>query len=232
MKPISCIITDDEPFARKGLRSYASKAGLFDLKAECENAFELGDALAQHPVDLLFLDIQMPHLTGIEFLRSYTNPPKVIFTTAYEQYALEGFELDVLDYLLKPIAFERFMKAAFKARDYFGSRNTDVPAEFLFIKADGKLEKVVLADILFIEGMENYLRIHTTTKSLITHSTLKSMLEKLPARQFIQTHKSFIVRQDKISTIDGNTIHIGGHRVPISRQLRETVLEQVVNSGK
>src|ERR1700729_346490 len=123
MNNISCIITDDEPFARKGLQGYIEKIGFLDLKGVCEDALQLSDLLQQQPVDLLFLDIQMPHITGIEFIRALSQPPKVIFTTAFEQYALQGFELDVVDYLLKPISYERFLKAAWKARDFFALRD-------------------------------------------------------------------------------------------------------------
>src|ERR1700761_9622869 len=214
MNNISCIITDDEPFARKGLQGYIEKIGFLDLKGTCEDAIQLSDMLQQQPVDLLFLDIQMPHITGIEFIRALSKPPKVIFTTAYEQDALQGFELDVMDYLLKPISYERFLKAAWKARDYFALRES-APATvaaaanpYIFVKVNGKLEKINFDEILFIEGMENYVAIHLPGKKLITHSTIKSLLEKLPPGQFIQTHKSFIVAINKVETIEGNTLHI------------------------
>ena len=162
---ISCIITDDEPFARKGLQGYIEKIGFFDLKGVCEDALQLGDVLQKQPVDLLFLDIQMPHITGVEFLRAIKNPPKVIFTTAYTQYAIEGFELDVMDYLLKPIPYERFLKAAWKARDYFALREQpDNAAPYIFVKSNGKLEKINFDEILFIEGMENYVAIYVDNK--------------------------------------------------------------------
>src|ERR1700712_431040 len=158
MNNITCIITDDEPFARKGLQGYVEKIGFLDLKGVCEDALQLSDMLQRQPVDLLFLDIQMPHITGVDFIRALSRPPKVIFTTAYEQYALQGFELDVLDYLLKPISNERFLKAAWKAQEYFASRElksgSSVP--YMFAKANGKLEKINFDEILFIEGMENY----------------------------------------------------------------------------
>src|SRR5580698_3864221 len=148
MNKISCIITDDEPFARKGLAGYVEKIGFFDLKGVCEDALQLGELLRQQPVDLLFLDIQMPHITGIEFIKSLPKPPKVIFTTAFEQYALQGFELDVLDYLLKPISNERFLKAAWKAHDYFALREIkgDVTSPYMFAKSNGKLEKINFAE--------------------------------------------------------------------------------------
>jgi two-component system LytT family response regulator len=232
MNPISCIITDDEPFARKGLEGYVLKTGFFDLKAQCEDAMELGAVLMQQPIDLLFLDIQMPHLTGVDFIKSLSNPPKVIFTTAFKEYATDGFDLDVLDYLLKPISFERFMKAAFKAKDFFELRNNSIDADYLFVKSEGKLEKVVFDEVLYIKGMENYVEIHTLNKRIITHSTLKALADKLPQRKFLQTHKSYIVAHSKITSIEGNMLNIGKHQVPISRQLREQVMHTLINQNR
>jgi two-component system LytT family response regulator len=226
---ISCIITDDEPFARKGLQGYIEKINFFDLKGVCEDALQLSDLLQKEPVDLLFLDIQMPHITGVEFLRAIKNPPKVIFTTAYQQYAIEGFELDVMDYLLKPIPYERFLKAAWKARDYFAlKQQPESTVPFFFVKAGGKLEKITFNEILFIEGMENYVAIYTDSKKIVTHTTIKSLLEKLPAKQFIQTHRSYVVAVDKIDTIEGNTLHVQSYKVPVSKYLRDEVLGQIV----
>lgn len=226
---ISCIITDDEPFARKGLQGYVEKIDFIDLKGSCEDALQLSNMLQQQSVDLLFLDIQMPHITGVEFLRALRNPPKVIFTTAFEHYAIQGFELDVMDYLLKPISYDRFLKAAWKARDYFalrGQSTNSIP--YLFVKSNGRLEKVIFSDILFIEGMENYVAIYLENKKIITHCTIKSLLEKLPAKQFIQSHKSYVVAIDKISSIEGNTLHVQSYQVPVSKYLREEVLGQIV----
>ncbi|AOM79608.1 LytR/AlgR family response regulator transcription factor [Pedobacter steynii] len=229
---ISCIITDDEPYARKGLQGYIEKIDFLDLKGTCEDALQLNALLEKQPVALLFLDIQMPHISGIDFLRRVRNPPKVIFTTAFEQYAIQGFELDVMDYLLKPISYERFLKAATKAKEYFAMKaQPEQLNTYVFLKVNGKFEKIVFADILFIEGMENYVAIHFRDKKIITLSTIKSLLEKLPDRQFIQTHKSFIVRMDKIDTIDGNLLHIQNHRIPLSKYLRKTVLEVIMNSA-
>jgi DNA-binding LytR/AlgR family response regulator len=226
---ISCIITDDEPFARKGLQGYIEKIGFLDLKGTCEDALQLSDLLQQQPVDLLFLDIQMPHITGVEFLRAVRNPPKVIFTTAYEQYAIQGFELDVMDYLLKPISYERFLKAAWKARDYFAVKEQpDNNVPYLFVKSNGRLEKIVFDDILYIEGMENYISIHLESRKIITHMTIKALLEKLPGKQFIQSHKSYVVAINKIDTIEGNTLHIQKRQVPVSKYLRDEALGKIV----
>jgi DNA-binding LytR/AlgR family response regulator len=171
----------------------------------------------------------MPHITGVEFLRALRNPPKVIFTTAFEHYAIQGFELDVMDYLLKPISYDRFLKGAWKARDYFAIREQPQnAAPYIFVKSNGKLEKITFADILFIEGMENYVAIYLENKKIITHATIKSLLEKLPGNQFIQSHKSYVVAMDKIDSIEGNTLHVQSYQVPVSKYLREEVLGKIV----
>jgi len=230
-KKIRCIITDDEPFARKGLQGYVEKIDFLELKGVCENVLDLNSLLKQEPADLLFLDIEMPYMTGIDFLKSTTNPPRVIFTTAYEKYALQGFELEVLDYLLKPIPFDRFLKAANKAFDHFRQPSAGPALEdYIFVKADNKLEKIHFAEILFAEGLENYVAIHTKDKKIITHLTLKMVQEKLPPGTFIQPHKSYLVAIDKINSIEGNILHIQHHQVPISKYQKEEVMEKIVNS--
>ncbi|SDM86205.1 LytR/AlgR family response regulator transcription factor [Pedobacter antarcticus] len=225
--PISCIITDDEPYARKGLQGYIEKIDFLELRGSCEDAIELSDLLSHQPVDLLFLDIQMPFISGIEFLETVQNPPKVIFTTAFEQYAIQGFELEVIDYLLKPISYDRFIKAAWKARNYFELKQCKDQLPYLFVKTNGRLEKIVFDDILFIEGMENYVAIYCRDKKIITLSTIKALLEKLPVKRFIQTHKSYIASINNIDSIEGNIISIQKYRVPISKYLRKSVLESI-----
>ncbi|HYE54408.1 MAG TPA: LytTR family DNA-binding domain-containing protein [Chitinophagaceae bacterium] len=229
---IRCIVTDDEPMARKGLQGYIARIDFLELVAVCENAMELNTMLKQQPADLLFLDIEMPYVTGIDLLKSLPAPPKVIFTTAYDKYAIQGFELEVLDYLLKPISFERFLKAANKAYEHL-SRNVHAQTEqdHLFVKADNKLEKVRFDEILFIEAMENYIGIYTEEKKIITHSTLKALQEKLPQQRFIQPHKSYLVAINKINSIEGNILHIGHYQVPISKYQKEEVLEKIVNNA-
>jgi len=228
---IKCIITDDEPFARKGLQGYVSQIDFLNLKGVCENALELNSLIKQEPVDLLFLDIEMPYMTGIDFLKNLPSPPRVIFTTAYEKYALQGFELEVLDYLLKPIPFDRFLKAANKAFDYFRQQQAPAPVEdHIFVKADSKLEKILFAEILFAEALENYVAIYTREKKIITHLTLKMLQEKLPASSFVQPHKSYIAAIDKINSIEGNILHIANYQVPISKYQKEEIMEKIVNS--
>jgi len=229
--PITCIITDDEPFARKGLQGYIEQIDFLSLKGVCENAVELNSLLKKEPADLLFLDIEMPYMTGIDFLKTVQHPPKVIFTTAYEKYALQGFELEVLDYLLKPISFDRFLRSANKAFDYFRTGSGPAGGEdHIFVKADSKLEKIQFADILFAEALENYVAIYTREKKVITHLTLKMLQEKLPPGAFIQPHKSYLAGIDKISSIEGNILHILHYQVPISKYQKEEIMEKIVNS--
>ena len=228
---IKCIITDDEPFARKGLQGYIQQIDFLDLRGVCENALELNSLIKQESIDLLFLDIEMPYMTGIDFLKNLPTRPRVIFTTAYEKYALQGFELEVLDYLLKPIPFDRFLKAANKAFDYFRQQQASTPTEdYIFVKADSKLEKIQFSDILFVEALENYVAIYTREKKIITHLALKMLQEKLPPASFIQPHKSYIVAVDKINSIEGNILHISNYQVPISKYQKEEVMEKIVNT--
>lgn len=225
---IRCIITDDEPFAREGLQEYVRRINFLQLVAVCEDPLQLGSALREQTADLLFLDIEMPHLTGIEFLKTISNPPKVIFTTAFENYALQGFELDVLDYLLKPISFDRFLKACNKAHDFFHHKDESQPAYF-FVKTDSRLEKLLFADILFAEAKENYVAIYTAQKCVMVHSTLRALEQKLPSSQFIQTHKSYLVNMHRIGAIEGNVLHVDKYQVPVSKLLKADVLEKILN---
>jgi DNA-binding LytR/AlgR family response regulator len=232
---INCIIIDDEPLARTGLKEYISDIDFFNLLGEFDNALAATEILGTGQVHLLFLDIQMPKITGIDFFRTLTNPPAVIFTTAYPQYALDGFEVNALDYLVKPISFERFYKAALKAKEILWQKQNDktvvqeVASTYFFIKADNSLVKIMYADVLFVEALQNYVTIHTTTKKYISYLTFKSVEEYLPVDAFIKVHKSFIIAANCVDRIDGNEIHIGQHRIPISRTLKDDVMEKLLN---
>jgi DNA-binding LytR/AlgR family response regulator len=230
---IKCIVVDDEPMARKGLTGYIERIDFLQLAGICEDAIQLNSLLKTEGADLLFLDIEMPYVSGIEFLKNNSQAPKVIFTTAYERYAIQGYELDILDYLLKPISFDRFLKAANRAFDYFRSQApaaTGPADDYMFVKADSKLEKIPFADILFAEALENYVAIYTREKKIITHLTLKMLQEKLPTAAFVQPHKSYIVAIDKIASIEGNVLHLGQYQVPISKYQKEDFMERIVNS--
>lgn len=228
---LKCIITDDEPVARKGLQGYVEKLDFLELVAVCEDAIQLSNVLKTTQVDLLLLDIEMPYMSGIELLSSLANPPKVIITSAYEQYAIKGYDLEVVDYLLKPISFERFLKAVNKVYDLLMSQQTtsSLP-DYLFVKANQKLEKIFFRDILFVEGVENYVSIQTTTGKIITHSTLSSMFQNLPASQFVQAHKSFIVNIEQITTIEGNLLGVDKYTIPVSRTYREKTMETILKN--
>jgi len=231
---ISCIIIDDEPLARKGLKEYITDIDFLHLAGEFDNPLKATELLSRGEVQLIFLDIQMPKITGIDFLKTLPNAPPVIFTTAYPQYALDGFELNALDYLVKPISFDRFVKAVLKAKEYYEIREknkADTPASsagYFFIKADNKLVKLFFDDILFAEALQNYVVIHTRDKKYITYLTFKSVEEYLPVDRFIKTHKSFIIAAEKTDSIEGNNIRIGTHDIPISRNLKEEVMERLL----
>jgi|SRR5688572_17516012 len=232
---INCIIIDDEPLARKGLKEYIGDVDFLQLAGEFENPVKATQVLSSGNVHLIFLDIQMPKITGLEFLKSLQHAPPVIFTTAFPQYALDGFDLNALDYLVKPISFERFLKAVMKAKEYYEVRQKNTSASetgpsplYFFIKADTKLVKLDYDEILFVEALQNYVTIQTTAKKYITYLTFKSVEEYLPSERFIKTHKSFIVAASKIDTIEGNEIRIGNHHIPISRNLKEEVMGKLL----
>ncbi len=238
MQPINCIIIDDEPLSRKGLREYINDIDFLNLLGEYDNPINAASHIKDENVQLLFLDIQLPKISGIDFLRSLQNAPPVIFTTAFPQYALDGFDLNALDYLVKPISFDRFFKAVLKAKEYYEVREknfSEIPRQniekYFFIKVDAKLVKIFLKDILFAEALQNYVAIHTLEKKYITYLTLKSIEEYLPPDDFIKCHKSFIVSVSKVSSVDGNDIIVGKHVIPVSRNLKEGCLDKIVSGN-
>lgn len=198
------------------------------MTGECENALQLNELLKKEQPELLFMDIEMPYINGIDFLSGIRNPPKVIITSAYEQYALKGYELNVTDYLLKPISFDRFLKAVNRVHELLQKEQESTPEPYLFVKTDKLLKKVTIQDILFIESMGNYVLIHTSSSKEITYSPLKSLLEFLPDNLFIQVHRSYIVQTSKVQAIKGNMLIIGTHKIPIARNLRDEVLNALL----
>ena len=233
MKPIRCVIIDDEPLARKGLKEYIADTPFLSLEAEYDSPLLALQRLRDLEVDLLFLDIQMPKLTGLELLKTMPQAPPVIFTTAYPQFALDGFDLNALDYLVKPISFERFLKAAHKAKEHYELRHAlekegGAQPDFFFVKVDNKLVKLFFEDVLFVEALQNYVAIYTKQKKYITYLTFKSIEEYLPETAFVKTHKSYIVSAARIDNIDGNEIRIGEHHIPISRTHKEEALEKIL----
>lgn len=235
------LIVDDEPLALDVIETYVEKLPSLELVARCENAVQAFDVLSREEVDIMFLDIQMPQLTGIDFLKSLSNPPLVIFTTAYPNYAIEGYELNVIDYLLKPISFERFMKSVNKALSQLELQNetTSQPAaaessedaNFIFVKADKKLVKINYADIIYIEGLKDYVIIKMATSRVITLQTMKSLEEKLPTSTFKRIHRSYIVNLDKIDAVVGNMVEVDKKHLPIGKNYREELLD-IVNKNR
>ncbi len=231
---INCIIIDDEPLARKGLEEYISEVDFLHLAGTFDNPLKATELIGKGEVQLLFLDIQMPKITGLDFFKTLQHPPPVIFTTAYPQYALEGFEVNALDYLVKPISFDRFLKAAMKAKEYYEMREKNVAAagesDYFFIKADSKLVKIFFEELLFVEALQNYVTIHTIDKKYMTYLTFKSVEEYLPTDKFIKVHKSYIVAASRIDSIEGNDIRIGERHIPISRTQKDEVMEKLLKN--
>lgn len=216
---IKCVAIDDEPLALHVIREYAKKFPALELAQLFSDAIAGAEFLRQHPVDLLFIDINMPDITGINLVRSLVNKPMVIFTTAYKQFAIEGFELDAVDYLLKPIAPERFERAVQKAIDYYRFKNNrnDEMADSLFVRSGYELVKINLSDIEYIESLEDYLKIHRTTgKPVMTLMTVKAVLEKLPADKFQRIHRSYVVALNKVRSIANKKVRLSNAELPVS----------------
>ena len=230
---IRCLVVDDEPLALHILEDYISKVPFLELLKVTTNPIEALQLVQEGNVDLVFLDVQMPELTGIQFLRIANGKTKVILTTAYPQYALEGYELDVIDYLLKPIAFERFFKSVQKAQGIIQpsaksearpepqNQQNDFLSDFIFVKTEHKIQKVYLNDILFIEGLKDYISIFTPAERVITLQNMKRMEDALPERHFIRVHKSYIVSLNKIDSIERSRIFIGDKVIPVGDTYRE-----------
>ncbi len=232
---INCIIIDDEPVARKVLEEYIEDIDFIELAGKAEDPVKASVLLNNATIDLMFLDINMPRISGIEFLRTYRKFPMTILTTAYTEYAIEGFDLDVLDYLVKPISFERFLKACYKARDYYELKNADggnisnaQHNDYFFVKCDGKIEKVFYEELIYIEAMLNYVILHTSTRKMIVYLTIKGIMEKLPGSMFLKIHKSYIINKNKIKSIEGNEIDLGNAKVVISQNLYEETIKGIL----
>lgn len=231
MKQVKCVITDDEPTACEGLQRYVEKVDFLSLMGVCEDTMQLNTLLQTEQTDLLFLDIEMPYLSGLELLASLAHPPHVIITSAYEQYALKGYELDVTDYLLKPISFDRFLKAVNKVHGLLQQEKwPDEANNFIFVRSDRQMHKVLFKDILVVEGLENYVCIYTESTKLLVRSTMKRMIEALPGGVFQQVHKSYLINLEKIEMIDGNRIIVGRHTVPVARNFREEVFARILKN--
>lgn len=225
-----CLVVEDEPLAQNVLQHYLADHPLLELAGICASAPEAQQWLARHEAAILFLDINLPRLSGISFLKSLSRPPLTIFTTAYPEFAVEGFELDAVDYLVKPFSFERFLKAVNKALEKLERKEpgtAPAPSTSIFIKADKKVYKINLADILYIEALDDYVKVVTTQAGYLVHDTLKSMQEELPADQFMRIHKSYIIAGNKIVFIEGNYVKIADRDIPIGASYREEVFARL-----
>lgn len=236
---MKCVIVDDEPLARDGLASYVQQTAFLELLATCETPLALLPLLKEASVDLVFLDIHMPQMSGIDFLKITARPPLIIITTAFPDYALDGFRFNVVDYLLKPITYDQFLKAAGKSWEYLqlvngqkqiSNKPSSPEPDYFFIKCASKYEKIFFDDILYMEALQNYTTIFTTKGKYMALLLLKTLEENLQGRPFIRVHKSYIVSIDKIVSIENNELVIQTYRVPISRNYREQVMEQVLKN--
>lgn len=231
---ISCIIVDDEPMAREILTSFVSKISQLTLLKSCSNAMEAFEIINNKQVDLIFLDINMPEVTGLSLASSISKNTKIIFTTAYREYAVDGFNLHAVDYLLKPIAFERFLQAIQKLFEITNTKTTETLTEketatndFIFVRADRKMVKINFEDLLYVESLSDYIKIHTLEKTITTRETIKNIETKLPADSFLRIHRSYIVAIAKITSYTNEHIELHKKALPISRSYKETILEKL-----
>lgn len=230
---LKCIVIDDEPVARKLLQEFIEEIDYLELAGHAENPLKAMKLLNDNDIDIVFLDINMPKINGIDFLKSSKTNANIIMTTAYAQYAVEAYGLDVLDYLVKPIAFDRFLKACNKAKEIrelkkISQIQPHKADDHFFVKCNNQIEKVFYDDLLYAEAMLNYVMLYTNSKKMMVYITIKSMEEQLPSDIFIKVHKSFIVNKTKIRSIEGNILDIGKEKITISQNLREKVINEIV----
>jgi DNA-binding LytR/AlgR family response regulator len=233
---INALIIDDEPLARNIIKEFAKSIPSLNVVGECSDAVCAHQFIAENQVDLMFLDINMPKLSGTDFLRNLKNAPLAILTTAYSEYALEGYELNVTDYLKKPFSFERFTKAYFKAEEQINLKRTvlkstipNLQDSFIFLKCDKKTIKVNISDICYIEGLGDYIKIYTQNQKYVSNHTMKKMTAILPAERFIRIHKSFIVAIDKIDSLEGNMVKLNNSRLPLGNNFKAGFIELIKN---
>lgn len=234
---IKCLLVDDEPPALDLMTAYIERVGDLEIAGRCSNAIEAFGFLQKQKVDLLLLDIQMPKMTGLDLIRSLHDRPRIIIITAYREFAADGFDLDVLDYIVKPVSFDRFLKAIAKYNQYNMFRQAEVQEKaedafekaYMYFKVNKQVKKVYLKDIVYIESVKDYVKIVTTDKPLITYQRLSYMEEKLPENKFLRIHKSYIIAIDRIAGYNNDLIHIDGHELPLGRSYKQGFLK-VVNA--
>jgi DNA-binding LytR/AlgR family response regulator len=227
---IKALLVDDEPLAQNVIRQFAKDIPNLEIICACNNAMEASTKLKETHVDLMFLDVNMPKLSGLDFLKNLPNPPLVILTTAYSDYAMEGYELNILDYLKKPFSFERFFKAFQKAEEQVALRRSQLQeqeADYIFIKANKKAIRVAFKSISYIEGLGDYIKVHLKNTHLVTNLSMKKMEELLPNEEFYRIHKSFIIRLDQIQSVEGNLVEVNGKKLPIGNNFRQSFQELI-----
>jgi len=225
MNQLKCLIIDDEPLAQDVIENYVKNFSFIELVAKCDHAISALDWIKKQKIDLIFLDISMPFISGIDFIKTMKNAPKIIITTAHKEFAIESFELNVLDYLLKPVSFERFLKAISKLEnpDYENVKPQDLPGDsFIYVKSEKRNLKILLNEILFIESLKDYIKIHTTNKTIITQVPISEIEQRLPDG-FLRVHRSFIVAKDKITAYTQHDLEIGKQQIPIGRSYKSIV---------
>ena len=231
--PLKCLVIDDEPLARRAIVDFIAQVDFLVAQASCGSALEAQELLSKDKYDLLFLDINMPYLSGIDFLESISQPPMVIFTTAYSEHALEGYRLQIVDYLLKPIAFKRFYQAALKAKEWHELKHQNkeeigLSDGSMYIKHEDSFVKIQWTSIRYIEGMQNYVKIHTADKNYIIHQTMIAIEDLLPKEHFFRIHKSYLINVNHMSSISGNKVLIHGVQLPIARLRKEALLNDII----
>jgi DNA-binding LytR/AlgR family response regulator len=232
-QPLKCLIVDDEPIAIKGVVNFINQLDFLEVADTCTSALKATEILKSKDIDLMFLDVNMPMLSGLGFLESLDKPPLTILTTAYSEHALEGFRLNVVDYLMKPLEFQRFFQAANKALDLFQSRiilekKKEGADSDMYIRQGDTFQRIIWEDILFVEGMQNYLKLHFKNETLIIHQTMISLEEMLPKDSFFRIHQSYLINTHKIDAISGGRVFIDGKQLPVSRHRKEDLLKTVV----
>jgi len=222
---INCLIVEDEPLAQKVIENYINKTPQLQLASKCSNALQAFELLHAQPVDVIFLDIKMPGINGMDFLRSLKQPPAVIFTTAYAEYAAQSYEVEAVDYLLKPVTYERFVKSIDKLLKKAMPVAEEQKPAHLYIKENGKLIKLLHADILYIEAMKDYLKVVTTQKAYITHMTMKAMLALLPPGQFLRVHRSYIVSVERVVSAGANSVLLADKNIPVGERYKKDYVQ-------
>ena len=230
---LKCIIIEDEPIARKVLKEFVDEIDYLEFKGEAENPLKAIPLLNDKDVDIVFLDINMPKLNGIDFLKTFKTDANIIITTANPMYAVEAFGLEVTDYLVKPISFDRFLKACNKVKELKELKHTlqarqNISGDHFFIKCENQIEKIFYDEMLYAEAMTNYVMLYTNTKKMMVYITIKGLEEQLPSEQFLKVHKSFIVNISKVKSIEGNLLNIGNEKIAVSQNLREKVMNEII----